>query len=457
MKRVVIYIICMCSSLCLGLRAQDTIPEYYQYYYYQWVDDSSAVCTHDGWDCYRDFWRHTATYPHPNPYINVSGTEATEEKAYLYNITDTLEIIGLAMMADDGRYNGMHDIFNDSTMTLDTFPYSLCIYKPAPDGEMRLLQCLPVDLSVETWYMHVRGMAWGMVPPSDFGSDIYFPVYEVYFDSSFKLTDSFYVSLRWTLRYINVDLLYFAMELTEHHWNYLYDQEETHRMPISKFRYRVFPPDYNTWYSGEFYGAAYVMPIVRWAGDTCPEVRELRYSVLARDGAFVQWGGHENHALYELSYGPVGTAPGEGTVVECAVPQRYLAGLERGVDYEVYVRARCDFARSEWTAWSDALLVEADSVATASAAGPEQGQRLFSVAPNPARGAATVTLAAEAAATGCSLTLRDEAGRIAMQRTVAAGTAAVELDLRGLEAGVYVITVKTGRGVETGKLKIEKW
>jgi len=98
-------------------------------------------------------------------------------------------------------------------------------------------------------------------------------------------------------------------------------------------------------------------------------------------------------------------------------------------------------------------------VATASVAGPEQGQRLFSVAPNPARGAATVTLAAEAAATGCSLTLRDEAGRIAMQRTVAAGTAAVELDLRGLEAGVYVITVKTAAGVESGKWKVEsgKW
>ena len=130
-------------------------------------------------------------------------------------------------------------------------------------------------------------------------------------------------------------------------------------------------------------------------------------------------------------------------------------GLEPHRPYTVSVRSQCrTTSNPKWAEWSNNAIGRPDGRDGIRVI--REKQRLFSVAPNPARGAATVTLAAEAAATGCSLTLRDEAGRIAMQRTVAAGTAAVELDLRGLEAGVYVITVKTAAGVETGVVSVNK-
>jgi len=389
-------------------------------------------------------WGVGRVYYDGESYNHCTNGTGRDEHAVKYFADDTLEILGVAVVADTTR-SSYHNPGSGSAYS--NALYNVELHKPTGGSYMTTIATQDFDITHYDKLLH----HFGFYGTAEIQTHEYFPVFETYFDTSYKVTDSFYVSFCVTPIQNTNDGFLSPLYLDEWHTAYTPDTQYF-RIPWLACRFRSNPDE---WCYRENPVMYYILPIVRWAGDTCPEVRELRYSVLARDGAFVQWGGHENHALYELSYGPVGTAPGEGTVVECAVPQRYLAGLERGVDYEVYVRARCDFARSEWTAWSDALLVEADSVASASVAGPEQGQRLFSVAPNPARGAATVTLTAEAAATGCSLTLRDEAGRIAMQRTVAAGTAAVELDLRGLEAGVYVITVKTGRGVESGKWKVE--
>lgn len=102
-----------------------------------------------------------------------------------------------------------------------------------------------------------------------------------------------------------------------------------------------------------------------------------------------------------------------------------------------------------------ASLAELTATATATAAAPVRFA--FTLAPNPARTAATLTLPAVPGAPTAVLTLLDALGRVVRTETVGLPAAGLrhELPLLGLPAGLYDVRVAAGAATATRRLVVE--
>ncbi|MBR4506844.1 MAG: T9SS type A sorting domain-containing protein [Bacteroidales bacterium] len=182
--------------------------------------------------------------------------------------------------------------------------------------------------------------------------------------------------------------------------------------------------------------------IIRRDCDTCPTVQGLQYVKSGAGKAFFKWQNGTNHRDWQLSYGPAGTAPEDGTIVDCI--QRMTGNIEFDPDshYVAYVRARCRFARYEYGPWSAPL----DFCLNGSGI-DEAGATDITLTPNPA--ADRVTVAAEGME---SVELIGVDGAV-LQRKECRNTCV--LDLRGLAAGVYMVRVGTARGTATKRLVVQ--
>ncbi|MGY3088173.1 hypothetical protein ACVWYF_001206 [Hymenobacter sp. UYAg731] len=96
-----------------------------------------------------------------------------------------------------------------------------------------------------------------------------------------------------------------------------------------------------------------------------------------------------------------------------------------------------------------------DPTLTATAAA--QSGLSFSLAPNPARAAAILTLPARPGTASATLTLRDALGRTLRTETLSLPAAGLrhELDLRGLAPGLYAVQVRAGPAAATRRLVVE--
>ena len=177
----------------------------------------------------------------------------------------------------------------------------------------------------------------------------------------------------------------------------------------------------------------------------CNEVTNLRYEPVGSTGtiAFVQWDGDANHAGYEISYGPHGTPPGEGTVRQTPIPQMVLSQLNRTTRYDVYVRARCEYDTTRWSAWSDTLHMH---IATYGISGVEAPE--VTLAPNPTDGRLTVRCGAEITA----VELYDMQGRAVL--TVKGLDAETTIDLSTLPKGTYTAVIHTSKGTATKQVVV---
>ena len=106
------------------------------------------------------------------------------------------------------------------------------------------------------------------------------------------------------------------------------------------------------------------------------------------------------------------------------------------------------------------IVVESDTVVTAyfvpatGIASVKGGGAAFAVSPNPAHGEVAVTLA-EASERGAELRLHDAAGREVLRRELSAGTRRATLEVSGLPAGTYFVTLTTAAGTGTRRLVID--
>ena len=178
----------------------------------------------------------------------------------------------------------------------------------------------------------------------------------------------------------------------------------------------------------------------------CTEVTGLRCQAVGGAGtvALVERDSGANNAAYEVSFGPSGTLPGEGTVTTVTVP-RFVQSLDRNAHYDFYVRARCDLADTVWTGLSGPLHVH---LATAGIDGAEHVE--WSLTPNPAHGSATVQCE-EGIRSVELLTVKGE--RILYQDM--AGKQACTLDLTGLSKGIYIVQITTPQGTAARKLAVD--
>jgi len=269
------------------------------------------------------------------------------------------------------------------------------------------------------------------------------PLYEVYFDDEIVISDSLYISVKYTWN----QLYYKNWELTAG-WTELHNPGilEPKVFPIQSFRMKDTPGDDDPWTYGEMHAYPLLFPIIRLDGDTCPEVREVRYTRVGNSAAIAQWDAGTNHRDWQLCYGPQGFDPEGADVVNTTVPQRALTGLTATGRYDVYVKARCRFARDEWTPWAGPFSFSMSEI------GIEDGPATieFSVTPNPAHGNATVRCAAGLQ----TVELLGVKGDV-LQRREEAGSEACVLDLTGLVKGIYVVRIATPLGTAAQKLAVE--
>lgn len=208
---------------------------------------------------------------------------------------------------------------------------------------------------------------------------------------------------------------------------------------LPEYLYRTY---YNgDWVSGTLHIGPLIWAIVRFPDDTCPAPQELRATAIGEGTEFLQFDTMGNHAAWEISYGPSGTAPDDGTVVQTTIPQAVIGNLDPTTRYVAYCRARCDFARSEWSPWSDSIGFTPSLASIDDAARPQ-----LSLAPNPAHG--KVRIACSHAMQAVTLIAADGSTALTLHPDAAEAT----IDLHALPAGTYTVVAATAAGIATKKL-----
>ena len=202
----------------------------------------------------------------------------------------------------------------------------------------------------------------------------------------------------------------------------------------------------DVWYHG--YVAQGLIPwiwvIIRRECDSCPQVQGLQYIKAGSNKAIFKWQMGENHRDWQLSYGPAGTAPEDGTIVDC--DQRMSSSIVFNPDshYVAYVRARCRFARYEYGPWSNPLTFSLNGGIDGI---DEVSSGTITLTPNPA--ADRVTVAAEGME---SVELIGVDGSVLLRKECRGECV---LDLAGLASGIYMVRVSTPTGTATKRLVVQ--
>lgn len=433
-----------------------TFPYYYPCYQMQGyiIYDSAAMCGMQF--CYSDFFSvcsevHRGHSGSLSDYWGFSYYRNYTNNAYIgYIAENDMDILGISQpfpkFAEDLSRAEAQSSFIDFSFS-STFPFPGIMVLGTPYGDAVQMQryfIFNLNDVVRNRMLKLR-TNWGGI---DNGYR-YCPLMEYLFEVPFHINagDTFYLSAgRVDTTNHNPDNIIFKEQLwapwEEHIDPYNPEYNELH---FPELLYRV--KDTAGWHSGTFHILPFLWAIVRFPGDTCPEPQGLRATWLADNVALLQFDTMSNHAVWEVCYGPAGTAPGGGTVVETTIPQAVLSGLDPDLHYTVYVRARCDFAYSEWTAWSAPLDICMAELGIAEWGTSALGLRL---SPNPAKGSVKVE---------CDVPLEEVSISDASGRTVlhqkAQGATELTLDIHQLSPGVYTLLSATKSGLVARKLAVQ--
>ena len=433
----------MCIALGCTMQAQqyDTLlGNNYPYYYYNYQCNNYNTPL-------RSCYGPASLYPVANPITNAEapthgdywcdvyhGINAEEVAVYMQPDSAT-RVVGIAFV--DGCYDRVRVPGQPWMHGTDSGVYRFILY----DTNMNVLHSVTVNHDTILTARYLQYIYYQPSPPFSFNSYNFSYVHELYFDRGIDIAGNFYVGVNKSQTNIVPGGLCLSglSELVPPAGSV----DSLPLLPYEYRRYRTVLPvgdEIIPWEDeGCNYGSfTFLWPIIERTGDTCPEVQGLRWSRLGSGTtAFVQWDAGTNHRDWQLSYGPPGTPAGEGTVVDCPPAQCVLPGLAAGQAYDVYVRARCRFARDEWTGWSGPLEI--------GFGGPGEGidgvEGVHAeLTPNPAAGRVRVS---------CGEALRvvevyDLQGR-RMLAQEATGTT-LDLDISTLAAGRYTVIVHTAEG-----------
>ena len=395
-----------------------------------------------------------------------------DDIAIRFTSDTTLHIIGIAVpLTSDFYYNydwenqenintgillaDLYRILNNTNEYHDSIWFKL--YQP--DGNhMTLIKSVVMDTSFDTanarFYMPiyeapVEPTATHFATIGCFNWWGLHVMLEVYFDSEVDLTDSFYISCEMKFKYTsppthnwgNIIPVMCGTSEAGINSTTIYDS-----IPVIGIRWKnKMETDDDPWNYDEMQRYPLLFPIIRRDCDTCPQAQGLQYVRSSADKAFFRWQRGTNHHDWQLSYGPAGTAPEDGTILNCANTSSSLVTLDPDSHYVAYVRARCKFARYEYGPWSAPLAFSLnggngiDGVDT-----PD-----ITLTPNPATERVTVS------ATGMqSVELLAVDGTVILHHD-GLHQDKYPLDLKGLAAGVYMVRVSTPLGTATRRLLVQ--
>ena len=196
-----------------------------------------------------------------------------------------------------------------------------------------------------------------------------------------------------------------------------------------------------TWIDNEEhkYHHTLIYPIIRCEGDTCPQVRDVQYFKGSSSQFFLRWPRGVNHYDWQVSYGPAGMNPDDGTMLTFSQPQTSLITVDPDSHYVAYVRARCRFARDEWGPWSDSVSIwlnnPAEGILDATA-------NTLTVTPNPTDG--TVVIPVEGVKEVWCVASDGRRTQLSVKNG--------QVSLKGYPAGLYVLEIQTDEGLYTAKV-----
>lgn len=431
-------------------RVGDTVEQTIPIYYYQWWD----------WDRYLTTWEF------------VKLTESFSGGWYAimnYFYTPTpIKVIGIA---------GMVKAFSPNYAP-DTLPDSLYLYNAGLSGPEPLAS-VPWRETDSCRYLSItsngglsaerssldtccRYMPWNQVER----------VYEYYFDTSFILTDSFYVggtmihgnNIMWatglnSLRYdCNGNGPSDFLCLFPYH-KLVFRNCNVHYGDDGIIHYDLLPG----WsvlnpYSEEFApyiptGMLMVFPIIEV--DTtvppqgyCQPPENVQVPLTESGTATVTWDGFVNYTNIEVQYGRSDIPVSQWTTVDTNGTMYMITGLDTTIyaTYGVRVRASCDNEK-KYTPWSDVVYFTIGSPTTGIAAPESELSRSVVLQPNPAREEVTMSSMMYLLQ---HFEIRNATGILVHSGYLSSRTATISLE--GLPAGAYIVTVQTQGGTTTKKL-----
>ena len=299
----------------------------------------------------------------------------------------------------------------------------------------------------------------------DFYSENYYDIYEVYFSSPIMLTDSFYLAAHFnSFSQSKDDFGLAAPQIFElHHYGGSDYVPSTHYYDFPKFINRakggytvhqnsaaiygidtIQVPD-DEWFTiegcEENHGFAMIFPILNMS---CGVPENITWVPMGGgSNVLVHWEAGECNTSWEVSYGPAGTLPGEGTITETTSPSLIISGLADDARYVAYVRSRCARLSVGWSEWSDSVVIGQQGIKAVEATD-------VALHPNPASGA--VLLTAEASLTGVEVYT---AAGAPFLRLPATGSA-LRIDTSAWPSGTYLLVIATEQGTVTRRLTVAR-
>ena len=182
----------------------------------------------------------------------------------------------------------------------------------------------------------------------------------------------------------------------------------------------------------------------------CPPVESPRHANNVGGCAVLLWNSHPDHNSWQVSYGPEGTAPENGIIVNCPIQAAQLCGLDSGRHYTAYVRAVCNHDSVCYSNWSEPIDVcVCDTGTTEPESIVSVLDALTYIIPNPANDIVQIL---------SSFTMnRIEAFNLNGEKmaSITANGISSTLNVKGWSAGMYIIIIHTNAGNISKKLIVK--
>ena len=470
MKKIAILIIGV--LLAGGLAAQSHSFRDTSYVRYEQFD-------YDSW-VWKDTNHHGKWYHQPvMPTLPYYGSCLMNDDILQYNYTDDsagMEVVGLSAA-----------VFFDQLRSTAR-PEYLLLYEARPDtfelkGQLQWDETDTAGRPDGRWLVNYTdcGDIWPGAPGMvDFSYDntklIGIKIFDLYFDTTIVVYDSFYVG--GTSHFEQIGGTYSSSQNSRCHYltfaphlfNYIKD--DTCTIPTLWKLYHYDPPytPLNEWYWVQSNQFLMILPIIRVVDTTfahvpeCPRVSGLFARGNYTDTVTVQWAQDSLHTEFELSYGREGIAAEDGTIVTVNGNRwQFTDTAYNDIPMVAYVRTVCrEYDTLRWSGWSSvrwrlhhevADTSHSDTTQTEGIVVPEEGDdltRYVRLMPNPASGNVVVMSSYGIE----SVEVYDVRGERVAELTGVGRERTAGFDVSRWAKGAYVVLVRTPMGTASKRLVV---
>ena len=346
-------------------------------------------------------------------------------------------------------------------------PLRVLLFSTKNMHDATLLKAIDWNDSLPFRYMLYAGDDCGWSGVEDSYTDTVVKSYEFYFDTPVVVSDTFVVAYQ-TL----------GIDGRPHPFGYNGGRDSTgwallayqpgccdnrdYQQPqwVYVLNVGLMANSYSVQYGGAGWGGLFPImePPCIYDTLTCDNVDDFNIRLIDPRQLEVQWFTDETHPRYQVAVGVAGTDPDSHAIYDAAESPFVIENdWDTAVQYEVRVRALCKKAcgvkdTTVWSAWSGSAYFESRGGGQHNGVDAVDGRTRFTLTPNPARTAVTVTIA-EPTGKAVDVAVMDAAGRRVRSMTFC-GTSA-SMDMRGLAAGSYIVTLTTSEWTATQRLLIE--